>query len=173
MIATPNEPPTIRVVSFIAEPTLAYDEVKVLHQEAVGMYEVAVLAAGSSMALQKWMDEHGFKYPKGMDEVVDEYVQARWVFVAEKTKVGSKGSSDPKPGMKKVNPSLPAGATFDGYVQAMGFRFKVDRPVVPMRLSPFNEGEKRQIVYYLTDEPVKIDGVGRTPANSPSTSRDG
>src|SRR5438128_1001480 len=42
----------------------------------------------------------------------------------------------------------------------MGFRFKVDKPIVPMRLSPFNEGEKRQVVYYLTDEPVRIDGVG-------------
>jgi hypothetical protein len=91
---------------------------------------------------------------------VNDYVKAQWVFVAEKTKVGSKGESDPKPGMKTVNPNLPSGASFDGYVQAMGFRFKVDAPVVPMRLSPFNEGEKRQIVYYLTDKPVKVDGVG-------------
>src|SRR5205814_2202358 len=80
-----------------AEPTLRYDEVKVLKQEAVGMYEVAVLAAGSAMALNKWMDEHGFKYPKGMDKVVNDYVALQWVFVAEKTKVGSKSGSDPKP----------------------------------------------------------------------------
>jgi hypothetical protein len=38
------------------------DEVRVLKQEAVGMYEVAVLAAGSSKALKKWMDENGFRY---------------------------------------------------------------------------------------------------------------
>ena len=85
-------------------------------------------------------------------------MRKRWI--AEKTKVGSKPGSDPKPGMKKVNPSIPAGSSFDGYVQAMGFRFKVDKPLVPMRLSPFNEGEKRQVVYYLTDSPVKLDGVG-------------
>ena len=41
----------------------------------------------------------------------------------------------------------------------MGFRYKVDKPSLPMRLSPFNEGEKRQIVYYLTDEPVRFEGV--------------
>ena len=144
------------------EKPLAYDQVQVLHQEAVGMYEVVVLAAGSSAALNKWMDQHGFKYPQGMDAVVDEYVKAQWVFVAEKTKVGSKSGSDPKPGMRKVNPSIPAGSSFDGYVQAMGFRFKVDKPVVPMRLSPFNPGDKGQVVYYLTDEPVKLEGIPDT-----------
>jgi hypothetical protein len=144
------------------EDGLRFDEVKVLKQEAVGMYEVTVLAAGSAKALQKWMDEHGYKYPKGMDEVVNDYVKLNWVWVAEKTRVGNKPATDPKPGMRNVDPSLPQGATFDGYVQAMGFRFKVDKPVVPMRLSPFNEGEKRQIVYYLTDKPVKFDGMPET-----------
>ena len=143
----------------MAEEKLAYDEVKVLKREAVGMYEVATLAAGSAKALNRWMDEHGFKYPTGMDEVCNDYIKLGWVFVAEKTRVGSKPNSDPKPGMKTVNPAIPSGATFDGYVQAMGFRYKVDKPSVPMRLSPFNEGEKRQIVYYLTDHPVRFDGV--------------
>ena len=141
------------------EAGLAYNEVKVLHQEAVGMYEVATLAAGSAEALNRWMDEHGFKYPTGMDGVCNDYIKLGWVFVAEKTKVGSKVNSDPKAGMRKVNPSLPRGANFNGYVQAMGFRYKVDKPSVPMRLSPFNEGEKRQIVYYLGEQPVRFDGV--------------
>jgi hypothetical protein len=145
-----------------SEEKLAYDEVKVLKREAVGMYEVATLAAGSAKALNRWMDEHGFKYPAGMDEVCNDYIKLGWVFVAEKTRVGSKPNSDPKPGMKSVNPAIPSGANFDGYVQAMGFRYKVDKPSVPMRLSPFNEGEKRQIVYYLTDQPVRFDGVDTT-----------
>ena len=126
------------------------------------MYEVATLAAGSAKALNRWMDEHGFKYPTGMDDVCNDYIKLGWVFVAEKTRVGSKPRSDPKPGMKKVDPSIPTGANFDGYVQAMGFRYKVAKPSVPMRLSPFNEGEKRQIVYYLTDQPVRFDGVDTT-----------
>ena len=141
------------------ERGLAYNQVQVLKQEAVGMYEVTELAAGSAMALQKWMDQHGYRYPKGMDEVVNEYVKLGWIWVAERTRVGDKPATDPKPGMRKVNPRLPAGSTFDGYVQAMGFRFKVEKPVLPMRLSPFNEGEKRQIVYYLTDKPVRLDGI--------------
>ncbi|MFT3839328.1 MAG: DUF2330 domain-containing protein [Myxococcaceae bacterium] len=145
--------------SIANERPLKYDEVKVINQEAVGMYEVATLAAGSAEALNKWMTQHGFMYPKGMDAVVNDYVKLQWVFVAEKTKVGSKENADPKPGMKTVNPSLPSNAQFDGFVQAMGFRFKTDKPSLPMRLSPFNEGDNRQVIYFLTDQPIKFDDV--------------
>ncbi len=65
-----------------ADDGLGYNEVRVVRQEAVGMYDVAVLEAGSANALSRWMDSHGFRYPTGMDEVVNDYVDDRWVFVA-------------------------------------------------------------------------------------------
>jgi len=138
---------------------LKYDQVRVVKQEAVGMYEVAVLEAGSPKALSKWMADHGYKYPKGMDAACGDYVEAGWCFVAVKTKVGQKKGVDPRPGMRKVNSKLPAGATFDGHVQAMGFRFKVEELVVPMRLSTFNDGDLRNIVYILSDKPSKIRSI--------------
>ncbi len=139
--------------------SLGKDEVKVLKKEAVGMYEVVVLAAGSAKALQRWMDEHRFQYPKGMDSVCEEYIEQKWCFVAVKTKVGQKGGSDPKPGQRKVDTKLPDGSTFDGHVQGMGFRFKTDELVVPMRLSAFNDGDLRNIVYLVTDQPKKIRSI--------------
>ncbi len=142
-------------------PGLGYNQVKVLRQEAVGMYEVAVLAAGSARALKRWVDSHGYKYPKGMDGVVNDYVRSRWVFVAIKTKVGQKGGVNPRPGMRSTNSKLPAGATFSGHVQAMGFRFKSRRLVVPMRLSAFNKGKLRNVVYVLTDGPRRITEIPR------------
>ena len=135
---------------------LRFDAVQVLRQEAVGMYEVAVLEAGSSTALKRWIDDHGYKYPDGMDEACDDYVAARWCFVAVKTKVGQKAGVDPRPGQRNTKSKLPDGSTFDGHVQGMGFRFKVDELVVPMRLSAFNEGELHNIVYLLTEGPHKI-----------------
>jgi Uncharacterized protein conserved in bacteria (DUF2330) len=134
-------------------------EVRVVKEEAVGMYEVAVLEAGSAAALNKWMTDHGYKYPKGMDAACEDYVKIGWCFVAVKSKVGSKKQIDPKPGMRKVDDGLPKGATFDGHVQAMGFRFRSTRFVVPMRLSAFNKGELRNIVYVLTDKPQRIRSV--------------
>jgi hypothetical protein len=135
------------------------DAVKVIRQEAVGMYEVAVLEAGSAAALKRWMDDHGYKYPKGMDAACEDYVDAGWCFVAVKTKVGQKDGVNPKPGLRDVTSKLPKGSTFDGQVQGMGFRFEVDDLVVPMRLSTFNEGELRNVVYLLTDGPKKIRAI--------------
>ena len=137
------------------------EEVRVLKQEAVGMYEVAVLEAGSPKALEKWMSEHKFKYPAGMDDVVSDYVKTRWCFVAVKTRIGPKAQTDPVPGMKdKPKTAKPAGAMFDGYIQGMGFRFTTPKAVVPMRLATYNDAdERRQIVYALTSEPVKFEGV--------------
>ena len=135
------------------------ESVTVLKQEAVGMYEVAVLEAGSAAVLKKWMDTNGYKYPDGMDKVTDDYVEAGWCFVAVKTKVGQKSGVDPKAGQRSVKAELPTGSVFDGNVQGMGFRFKSDELVVPMRLSAFNDGELRNVVYLLTDGPRKIRSI--------------
>lgn len=132
------------------------DRVRVIRQEAVGMYEVAVLEAGSAAALKRWMDNHGFQYPDGMDSACDDYVEEGWCFVAVKTKVGQKAGADPKPGQREVNEELPPGSSFDGHVQAMGFRFRVDELVVPMRLATFNEGELRNVVYVLAEGPRRV-----------------
>ena len=134
-------------------------EVRVLKQEAVGMYEVAVLQAGSAKALKRWMDQNGFQYPDGMDAVTEDYVQLGWCFVAVKTRVGNKGAVNPAPGQRQVDPALPKGSIFDGHVQGMGFRFKSDKLVVPMRLSAFNGGDLRNIVYLLTDGPRKVRAI--------------
>ncbi|MEK7486200.1 MAG: DUF2330 domain-containing protein [Planctomycetota bacterium] len=132
------------------------ETVKVLKEEAVGMYEAAVLEAGSSKALKRWMDEHGYKYPNGMDAVCEEYVQLKWCFVAVKARVGQKKGVDPKPGMRETESKLPPGSNFDGYLQAMEYRFYTKEFVLPMRLSAFNEGPLRNIVYILTDSPKRI-----------------
>ncbi|MDH3590313.1 MAG: DUF2330 domain-containing protein [Planctomycetota bacterium] len=136
--------------------------VRVLSEEAVGMYQVAVLEAGSARALKKWMDQHGYQYPAGMDRACEDYVDAGWCFVAVKATVGVKSAADPRPGMRDVNTKLPAGAGFDGAVQAMGFRFRTDELVVPMRLSTFNEGDLNNLVYVLTDAPKRIRNIPET-----------
>ena len=102
------------------------------------------------------MKDNGYRYPKGMDEVTDEYVLEGWCFVAIKAAVGSADGIAPEPGKRSVDPARPAGTTFNGHVQGMAFRFHVDEPVVPMRLSVFNGVDPRNVVYMLTDKPMKI-----------------
>ena len=138
---------------------LKKNKVVVLKEEAVGMYEVAVLAAGSADALKKWMDQHKYQYPEGMDDVTAEYIEQEWCFVAVKTKVGSKKGADPVAGQRGVNTRKPDNTVFDGTVQGMGFRFRTDKLVVPMRLSAFNGGDMRNVVYLLTDGAKRIRNI--------------
>jgi hypothetical protein len=138
---------------------VAEGTVVVIKREAVGMYEVAVLAAGSPEALKAWMDENGFRYPDGMDKVTGEYIADKWCFVAVKTRVGEKDGVDPKPGQRDVDSKLKPGSVFDGFVQGMGFRFETDELVVPMRLSAFNGGDFHNVVYIMTDGPRKIRNI--------------
>ena len=95
----------------------------------------------------------------GMEDACGDYIKDKWCFVAVKTKVGQKRGVDPKPGQRTVKSKLPSGSTFDGSVQAMGFRFKSDELVVPMRLSSFNAGELRNVIYLLTDGPKKVRAI--------------
>ncbi len=139
--------------------SLGVNSVAVLREEAVGMYEIAVLQAGSADALARWMDEHGYVYPEGMDGPCQDYVELGWCFVAVKTRVGPKSAVDPAPGARRTAPGLPVGSAFDGHVQAMGFRFRTPELVVPMRLSAFNEGALRNVIYLLTDGPRKLVGL--------------
>ena len=142
-----------------SEEPLALDKVVVLSEEAVGMYQVAVLEAGSPKALARWMTDNGYTYPTGMDAVTLDYVQARWCFVAVKARVGPDDGIAPRPGMREVAPELPSGSSYDGFVQGMGFRFATKEPVVPMRLSVFNGEDPRNVVYALMPDPVRIAGV--------------
>ena len=140
---------------------LAPDAVRVVREEAVGMYQAAVLEAGSAQAMQRWMDENGYRYPQGMDATVDDYLSMRWCFVAIKANIGTAQGLEPRPGMRQTRGGLPDGAQFDGHVQGMAFRFEVDEPVVPMRLSVFNGGDPRNVVYVLADVPVRFARVPR------------
>ncbi len=129
-------------------------DVRVLREEAVGMYQVAVLEAGSADALDRWMSQHGYVYPKGMDVPCEDYVKAGWCFVAVKAKVGAKKGVEPRPGMREADPKT--ADPFEGAVQAMGFRFRTKQPVVPMRLSAFNGGKLDNRVYVLADEAMRF-----------------
>jgi hypothetical protein len=173
-IASAIDPPTIQIYTYSMSPRrmalmgagasanyadeekLSYSTVNVIREEAIGMYEMAVLEAGSSEALKKWMEQHQYRYPEGMDKAVDDYVKLRWCFVAVKAHVGKLAGVEAKPGMRNVDAKLPEGATFDGAVHAMEYRFKTKELVVPMRLSAYNDGEPHNVIYLLTAGPKRI-----------------
>lgn len=135
---------------------ISQSTVQVLREEAVGMYDVAVLKSGSADDLKRWMTENEYRFPQGMESVCEDYIKDDWCFVAVRASVGHKQLVDPQPGATSVDSTLQPGASFDGHVQAMGFRFFSDKLTVPMRLSTYNDGDLRNVVYLLTDQPMSI-----------------
>ncbi|MEE9312513.1 MAG: DUF2330 domain-containing protein, partial [Planctomycetota bacterium] len=133
--------------------------IRLLKEEAVGMYQVAVLQAGSAGALKSWMTEKCFVYPVGMEDVCNDYIKADWLFAAIKTRVSGKDRLEPTPGLKNVVPGKGRTDLFQGNVQGLAFRFKTDRLVVPMRLSSYNGSEARNVVYLLTDKPKAVNKI--------------
>ena len=105
------------------------------------------------------MDKNQYQYPDGMDKVTEDYIDIGWCFVAVKTKIGRAAGAEPAAGQRKLNVKKPANSIFDGTVQGMGFRFKTKDLVVPMRLSAFNPGDLRNIVYLLTDGARRIRNI--------------
>lgn len=142
-----------------AEAGLVWTGVDLLREEAVGMYQVAVLQAGSASALSAWMADNGYRYPDGMDAVVGEYVAKSWAFVAVKARVGGGAGVAPRPGMRVADASPPVEGRFDGHVQGMVFRFTTPELVIPMRLSVFNGADPRNVVYVLAEDPVRLADV--------------
>ncbi len=107
------------------------------------------------------MDENGFTYPVGMDVPIADYIRQKWCFVAVRTRIGAQAGVHPVPGMREADAQPPV-AGFEGHVQAMGFRFLAPEPVVPMRLSAFNEGALRNRVVILVPTPMSVEGLPAT-----------
>ncbi|HMN28471.1 MAG TPA: DUF2330 domain-containing protein, partial [Caldilineaceae bacterium] len=56
--------------------------VTVLERSELCPFEVSNLAASDAAALADWLDENGYTFPPGLDEVVRPYVEENWYFVA-------------------------------------------------------------------------------------------
>jgi HEAT repeat protein len=65
------------------------EEVKVIEIKTVGAYEVAVLSARDSGSLSRWLQAHDYSIPGGKQEIVDDYIQNGWYFVAAKIQLNT------------------------------------------------------------------------------------
>ena len=139
---------------------MAKQAVRVVKEEAVGMYEVAVLEAGSAKALQKWMDDHGYKYPQGMDKACEDYVKIGWCFVAVKSKVSGKKRHRSQTG-NAPREDRPTDRGFVRWPRA-GDGLSVQDRSTRRADAAFDIQRRRylhNIVYVLTDGPRKIRSV--------------
>jgi len=109
------------------------DGVTIEASYTVGEYDILILSATESDGLIKWLDESGYKIPKGANKVVGSYLkQGMRFFVA------------------KVNLEAQQKAGYS-YLRPLQVAFESEKFMLPIRLGTLNaKGEQELYVYALT-----------------------
>jgi hypothetical protein len=60
------------------------DGVDVIEEKVVGPYSTAILSATNATALAEWLNANGYVFPEEGEEIITEYIEKEWYFVATK-----------------------------------------------------------------------------------------
>ncbi len=112
--------------------SLLAEGAKVLSAERVGSYDVRVLEADSTEALDTWLRDNGFRaLPEAAEDVVSDYLEEGWVFVVSRLRRENNGRGRPHP---------------------LSLTFPAQAPVYPMRLTRLAGSDLHLDLYTISDE---------------------
>ncbi len=106
--------------------------VSVEAQFAVGEYDIVVLGSSDSMALDTWLRDHGYRIPRGAEEVLRPYVEEGAHFLVAKVDVSRVTFVD---GRARLSP--------------LRVHYDTDRFSLPVRLGLLNSGGEQDLVIHI------------------------
>jgi len=115
------------------------DGVDVIEEEVVGPYATAILAATNATALADWLNANGYVFPEAGEEIVSEYIEKEWYFVATKINAVEEGTGD---------------ALAEGAIEPIVLSFASNQTVYPLRISSLSaptEALSEVLLYVLAD----------------------
>ncbi len=104
--------------------------VTVENRQQIGPLDVVTLSATDAGSLTTWLTTHGFTAKPRLAPLAQAYVDRGWAFVAV-----------------RLRPA--ASPRLDGVLDPLHLRFRVDRPIYPMRLSHLAAEPEQVTVYTL------------------------
>ncbi len=108
-------------------------KVKVEATYTVGEYDIVILSAEESGGLTRWLDDNGYKIPKGAEEVLDPYIKSNLKFFLVRVNLEEKS----KTGSQQLRP--------------LQIKFESPKFMLPIRLGMANaDGDQDMIVYAFT-----------------------
>ncbi len=108
-------------------------KVKVEASYTVGEYDIVILSAEESGGLKRWLDDNGYKIPRGAEEVLDPYIKSNLKFFVVKVNLEEKD----KYGLQQLRP--------------LQIQFESPKFMLPIRLGMANaDGDQDMIVYAFT-----------------------
>jgi len=105
----------------VSELSGSLPQVSVIETKKVDIYDVAVLTAENSTALQEWLESHGYEYPENRAYLLNSYINKGWYFVAAKVSTEALGY---------------AGSQLKtGHATPLKMSFATDKIVYPLKIS--------------------------------------
>jgi hypothetical protein len=94
--------------------------VDVIEEQIVGPYATAILSATNATALADWLNANGYIFPEDGEEIVSEYIEKEWYFVATKINAIEEGTGY---------------ALAEGAIEPIVLSFASNQTVYPLRIS--------------------------------------
>jgi len=115
------------------------EEVDVIEEQVVGPYATAILSATNATALTDWLNANGYIFPEDGEEIISEYIEREWYFVASKINAVEEDTGY---------------ALAEGAIEPIVLSFASDEIVYPLRitsLSTMNATSPEVLLYVLAD----------------------
>jgi hypothetical protein len=114
-------------------------DVDVIEEQVVGPYATAILSATNATALADWLNANGYIFPEDGEEIISEYIEKEWYFVATKINAVEEGTDE---------------ALAEGAIEPIVLSFASNQTVYPLRitsLSATNATPPEVLLYVLAD----------------------
>lgn len=95
-------------------------DVDVIEKQVVGPYATAILSSTNATALADWLNANGYIFPEDGEEIISEYIEKEWYFVATKINAVEEGTSE---------------ALAEGDIEPIVLSFASNQTVYPLRIS--------------------------------------
>jgi hypothetical protein len=119
------------------------DGVDVIEEQVVGPYATAILSATNATALADWLNTNGYVFPEEGEEIVSEYIEKEWYFVATKINAVEQGTGY---------------ALAEGAIEPIVLSFASNETVYPLRITSLSAttATPPEILLYVLADHVMV-----------------
>lgn len=118
------------------QPPAMSPQVTILAQQRAGIFDTTTIKGDHPQAVLEWLEQNGFAAPGDAAEVIRQYVERGWVFVAAKARLEQAGDV-----LSALHP--------------LAFSFATPSPVYPLQLTGINPSECRIDLYVFSERRAK------------------
>lgn len=125
----------------VPTPGLENDGVHIWEENQVGIYHTTTLSATDPNSLVNWLNDNGYAFPTEGQEILDDYIQKDWFFVAMKI---------------QHEETMNDSGNYTGAIQPIGIMFFSDDMIYPLKISTLSTPSwgTEVLIYTFSDERV-------------------